>query len=137
MLFSCSFYIYIYESDDLRQSTSHETNGKAKTEDEVQHASDFLSILSHCCFVVKISIQHINIINNSSCSPNWHSPSLSDRSYCLYLFGLGFLLPLTVILVTSVWALRAINTVRIFSKSHSYSGVYLDFLFLKIPFLLN
>ena len=45
-------------SEDLRQSISHETNGQAKTEDWVQHAHEFLSILSHCCFVVKISIKH-------------------------------------------------------------------------------
>ena len=44
-------------SEDLRQSTSHETNGQAKTEDGVQHAPDFLTILSHCCLVVKISIK--------------------------------------------------------------------------------
>ena len=49
-----------------------------------------------------------------SCSPNWHSPSLSDRSYCLYLLVLGFLLPLTLILSTSAAALRAINKVRSF-----------------------
>ena len=49
-------------SEDLRQSTSHETNGQAKTEDWVQHAHEFLSILSHCCFVVKISINNIIII---------------------------------------------------------------------------
>ena len=49
---------------------------------------------------------------NISCSPNWHSSSLSDRSYCLYLFVLGFLLPLTVIISTSAVALRAIQTVR-------------------------
>ena len=47
-----------------------------------------------------------------SCSPNWHSSSLSDRSYCLYLFVLGFLLPLTVIIFTSAWALRTIKSVR-------------------------
>ena len=52
-----TFYILFNSaSEDLRQSTSHETNGQAKTEDWVQHAHEFLSILSHCCFVVKISI---------------------------------------------------------------------------------
>ena len=52
-----NYYVYYYSaSEDLRQSTSHETNGQAKTEDGVQHAPEFLSFLSHCCLVVKISI---------------------------------------------------------------------------------
>ena len=46
----------------MRQSTSHETNGQAKTEDGVQHAPDFLSILRHCCLVVKISINILEFI---------------------------------------------------------------------------
>ena len=52
--------LHICASEDLRQSTSHETNGQAKTEEGVQHAPEFLSILSNCCFVVKISIKVIS-----------------------------------------------------------------------------
>ena len=62
MMFSDNKYKVIASaSEDLRQSTSHETNGQAKTEDGVQHAPEFLSILSHCCLVVKISIKEYGI----------------------------------------------------------------------------
>ena len=37
---------FLSASVDLRQTTSHETNGQAKTEDGVQHAPEFLSIVA-------------------------------------------------------------------------------------------
>ena len=46
-----------------------------------------------------------------SCSPAWYSQSVSDRSYNLYLFSLGFVIPLTIILSSSAASLSAIKTV--------------------------
>jgi len=47
---------------------------------------------------------------NISCSPAWSSDSAEDRSYNLYLFSLGFFLPLALLLSTSAAALSAIKT---------------------------
>ena len=50
----------------------------------------------------------------TSCSPAWYSSSAMDRSYNLYLFSLGFLLPLSLLLSSSAAALTAIKTVSFF-----------------------
>ena len=50
----------------------------------------------------------------TSCSPAWYSSSSMDRSYNLYLFFLGFLLPLSLLLSSSAAALTAIKTVSFF-----------------------
>ena len=49
-----------------------------------------------------------------SCSPDWYSDSAGDRSYNLYLFSLGFVLPLGIIISTSAAALRAVKNVSKF-----------------------
>ena len=50
-------------SDDLRLSTSKETNGKAKLRTR-SGKPELLFILSHCRFVAKISINKILVIYN-------------------------------------------------------------------------
>ena len=55
-----------------------------------------------------------------SCSPAWSSDSPEDRSYNLYLFSLGFFLPLTLLLSTSAAALSAMKTVSLIRNSYKF-----------------
>ena len=47
---------------------------------------------------------------NPSCAPSWSFAS--DRSYNLFLFSLGFFLPLFIIISTSISVVRTIKHVR-------------------------
>ena len=59
-------------------------------------------------------------MNYVSCSPAWSSDSAEDRSYNLYLFSLGFFLPLALLLSTSAAALSAIKTVSLIRNSFKF-----------------
>lgn len=53
-----------------------------------------------------------------SCAPSWKKPE--DAGYNLYLFSLGFFLPMGIIIVSSVSILLTIKKV---SKEKSYNKI--------------
>ena len=60
-----------------------------------------------------VFLSHKSNLIVPSCAPDWYSQTPSNRSYNLYLFSLGFLLPLSLIIYSSAAALRAIRTVSL------------------------
>ena len=56
--------IFLNASEDLRRTTSHETNGQAKLRTRSGIASDFLFISSHCSVVkIKYIIKFYKLYN--------------------------------------------------------------------------
>ena len=53
-------------------------------------------------------------INYPSCAPSWKNPE--DAAYNLYLFSLGFFLPMGIIIISSVSILSTIKKVSIKKK---------------------
>ncbi len=57
-----------------------------------------------------------------SCAPDWESPE--DASFILWLLGLGFFLPVPVILVASAVTVSKLDEVRKEQKQNIYFAFY-------------